>query len=341
MKSLILKLLPWVITSVALYFAFTGLEWHVLFESVRKAEPLWLLAAVALTGLSYVLRAVRWRYFFPDLNIDFPNSYRVLILGFFMNNVLPARTGELVRAHLGAKATGQKRTLVLATIASERLVDGLTLSLFFLLAGIQPAATDISQGLLYVVIGFFVVMLGVVAVFSQKSLLFSLIDRVGNRLNHKASDFALQRVQIFIDGLSPLCSINRLAPIILWSLLTWVTELLVYVAIGIAFHQSMTLATSILFLVAVNFSSLIPSAPGAIGVIELIATKVLVSIGFVRTTALAMVVSQHVIQYLVIGIPGVILAFRMGLHFSELYASEEEEQYESDSRANEPSELAS
>ena len=60
-------------------------------------------------------------------------------------------------------------------------------------------------------------------------------------------------------------------------------------------------------MVAVNFSSLIPSAPGGIGVIEAVASAALVSIGVPRELALVMVLTQHVIQYIVVCIPGAIM----------------------------------
>ena len=60
----------------------------------------------------------------------------------------------------------------------------------------------------------------------------------------------------------------------------------------------------VLFMVAVNFSSLIPAAPGGIGVIEAVVKTVLVSVGIDAELALAMVITQHIMQYLVVGIPG-------------------------------------
>jgi uncharacterized membrane protein YbhN (UPF0104 family) len=85
-------------------------------------------------------------------------------------------------------------------------------------------------------------------------------------------------------------------------------ELFVYVAISNSFSAALSLQHCVLFLVAVNFSSLIPSAPGGIGVIEAVTSAVLVSIGVDKELALTMVLCQHIIQYLVVGTPGVILS---------------------------------
>jgi uncharacterized membrane protein YbhN (UPF0104 family) len=82
-------------------------------------------------------------------------------------------------------------------------------------------------------------------------------------------------------------------------------ELAVYWQVSSAFHQPLELPKCVLFMVAVNFSSLIPAAPGGLGVIEAAATAVLVSVGLEHEKALTMVLTQHVLQYLVVGIPGI------------------------------------
>jgi uncharacterized protein (TIRG00374 family) len=229
-----------------------------------------------------------------------------------MNNILPARAGELVRAHLGAKVLSRPRTLVLATVASERLADGLTISLFFVLIigflGRGSLDPDIADNLLYVSYLFAAVALGVIAVLSMRDSIVNLIQRFSNRLDRKASTYALSRVQVFIDGLSPLRTPHRALRIALWSFLIWGIELAAFAAVSKAFGGTLSLSGTVLFLVAVNFSSLIPAAPGGFGVIEFIAKSVLVSAGVANPElALSMIITQHVIQYAVIGIPGAFL----------------------------------
>ena len=123
-KSLVFKITPWIITCVALYLAFRGVDWKVLYSHIGNADFRWLALAFVITSSSYLMRARRWQHLFPAPKLNILDSAKVLILGFFMNNILPARAGELVRAHMGAKVSGETRTLVLATVASERLADG-------------------------------------------------------------------------------------------------------------------------------------------------------------------------------------------------------------------------
>lgn len=313
MKRIIFKfVLPWLITLVALYLAFHEVSLESIRTYVGGSRKVYLVGVVVLTILSYILRAARWPLLFPNTNLPFGASYRVLVLGFFMNNILPARAGELVRAHLGGKVVGQARTLVLATIASERLADGLAISLMFALIitifGRGQLDPVYAQNLTYVAYIFAGVAIAVIGVLLMRNRIFAFTDKVAERIDHKASTYTLSRVQMFIHGLSPLCSPSRALKIALWSTVIWLVELGAFACVAAAYNSPLSLSGTVLFLVAVNFSSLIPAAPGGFGVIELVALKVLTSAGVEpKALALCMVLTQHLIQYIVIGVPGAFL----------------------------------
>jgi uncharacterized protein (TIRG00374 family) len=334
MKRFLLRYaLPWSITLIALYLAFRGVEWNQLVEHARSANISDVAIAIGLTIISYFVRAVRWPLLFPTTRVDFPTSYRVLVLGFFMNNILPARAGELVRAHLGGKATGEPRTLVLATIASERLADGLTISLMFagiiFFLGAGDLSSQDAQTLTYVAYLFVCVALGVVGVILLREKIFSLTDRVAQRVDKKAATFTLNKAQVFINGLSPLCSPVRAVKVAALSIIVWSIELCVFASVAKAFDWPLSLSAAVLFMVAANFSSLVPAAPGSFGTIELFAKKVLLSVGVVGDAlALSMVLTQHLIQYSVIGVQGIFMMVTGRYHLNDATDSENEDQPE-------------
>jgi uncharacterized protein (TIRG00374 family) len=323
-------ILPWGVTILALFLAFRGIEWPLLWSHLKSADPVLLLAAFLLTNLSYLFRAVRWKLLFPRTELPLLSSLKVLILGFFMNNVLPARAGELVRAHLGGKVTGEQRTLVLATIASERLTDGLSISLMFVVIigcfGRGHLDSTYANNLMYVAYLFAFVGFMVVVTLLFRKTIFRFTSALTKRFNSRSLTYALTKFEVFIDGLSPLCVPRRALQISLWSTLIWGIELLVYVAIANAFSAQLPLSGCVLFLVAVNFSSLIPAAPGGIGVIELVATNVLFSLGVGHELALSMVLAQHVIQYVVIGVPGAFMLATLRSQLRDMQSELEERQ---------------
>ncbi len=309
----ILKIIPWIITLVALYYVAQGIQWEAFFTHFKVANKCWMSIAILLTFFSYVLRAYRWQFFFEKVGLlTFMQSIKVVFIGFLMNNILPARAGEIVRAHAGAKLAGTKRTLVLATIASERLVDGLAISFYLGLCffGLR----HVSSGLTYVAGIFLLAAVGVVFVLLIRRKLFEIVNALSKRFQNKLISYAADRFQVFINGLAPLCRLKTFFPIVIWSLSIWAVELSVYIAVVNAFNVTLNPFHCILFMVAVNFSSLIPSAPAGVGVIEAFAVGVLMTINFApdlpkpekQTLALAMVITQHVIQFSVVGIFGLL-----------------------------------
>ena len=299
--------LPWIITIFALYFTFKGVDFKSLFGQLKTANLQWIMYAVALTVTSYILRAYRWEYFFINHTMHFFDALRVLVLGFFMNNVLPARAGELVRAHSGSVVSGQARTMVLATIASERLADGLTISFMFLIFAAGLGDPNLSQELFLVALAFGAAGSLIIITLFFREYLFKLAELIAGKLNNRASSYILDKLKIFLNGLTPLLTPSKLPGSVSLSIIIWVIELAVYYCIAQSFNCNLSLALCVLFMVAVNFSSLIPAAPGGIGVIELIGSSALVSVGVEKQNALTMVITQHLIQYLVVGIPGLLI----------------------------------
>ena len=326
------NILPWLITAIALYYAFKGVDWAQLVSHLKNASPWLIFSALLVTCISYMLRARRWEYLFPEFVLSYGDSVRVLFLGFFMNNVLPARAGELVRAHAGAQVSGQKRTLVLATIFSERLADGLTLSLFFVAFAFSVGDRHLSENFSYVALAFAAITAGVVITLAFRRTLFHILEKFEGRFEGKASRYALSRVGIFIEGLSPLTNIRKLPFIILSSIVVWLVELSVFVIISQAYKSPLPLSSNVLFLVAVNFSSLIPAAPGGIGVIEAVTSVVLISLGIDKEQALAMVVTQHAIQYLVVGVPGALSLFSLKNRIQHIVPTKEDDAAEETQR---------
>ena len=297
---------------LALGWLMRSIETKEMIAHLKSARLDSLFYAVVLTCLSYILRSVRWPFFFSEKLLTFADSYRCLIIGFFMNNTLPARMGEFVRAHLGGRAAKCSRTAVLATIAGERIVDGLVISLIFatlFTIGAKPEEMELGGDLFPVALFFAVASAGLVITILIRSFIFSLLERGAEQFQGKLSSFTIVRIRSFIDGLEPMLGPKKLAGILSLSFIVWGIELAVYSQIAAAFGQNLSIGVLSLFLAAVNFSSLIPSAPGGIGVIELFATAALTNVGVDREVALAMVASQHVIQIAVVGIPGSYLFF--------------------------------
>ena len=99
-----------------LYALFKHFDLHRTAESLRKAHPGPLLIGIPLMMAADLLRGWRWRIW--QRNLSYWNSLRVIQIGFMGNNILPARLGEILRAHCAAAKArnGWGRTAALSSI---------------------------------------------------------------------------------------------------------------------------------------------------------------------------------------------------------------------------------
>jgi len=307
LTKFIKQIIPWIITAAALYFTFKDIAWNIFLSHLESASKLNVAAAIFLACLSYIFRGRRWQSLFHEKVFSFADSTRVLVLGFFYNNILPARAGEFVRAHLGAQLSKQPRTLVLATIAAERLIDGLTISLMFIVCAVRLGDHGIAHNLLIVSGMFAMVGIGVVLSVIFRTRLRPIGHWLKETLDHGIIHRVVNMISVFLEGLSPLCTWSKIPALVFWSIIIWCNELMVFYLIAHGYGAMVTLPEAVFVMVAINFATLIPAAPGGLGVVEAIGSAALGSLGIAKELALIIVLSQHVMQYLVVGIPGAML----------------------------------
>jgi len=294
------------VTCFCLYIAIQGIDWPRLWLVFSKVNVgLFLMALPILFG-SYWVRSVRWKYLFP-LSAQTPGLsklFSIMMIGFFGNNLLPARAGEMARVLLVGQYQGISRFGALSTIVTERTFDGIILSIIGLLA-IQQVGLDGFQWITIVGAVFFIcfLILLLLGVFREraKQLLLQLSRKFPGHLSGKICS----KLQVMLDYLESLFTIRGFLMVLFLSTIIWGLEIIVYSLIAGSFQTWLSLGQLGIFLASVNFASLAPTLPGGIGAIEMVGTESLVVTGLPRETALAMVLAQHFLQYffcLVLGI---------------------------------------
>jgi hypothetical protein len=133
-----------IISVVALYFAFKNVPLAELFSYLVSINYLWVLPAVAITFLSFMLRAWRWRIILEsESKISVWRAYNPMMIGFMINCVLPGRLGEVARPIILQKEEKIPFATGLATVVAERVFDiGILLLLFMLTVGTLQIAPD-------------------------------------------------------------------------------------------------------------------------------------------------------------------------------------------------------
>jgi hypothetical protein len=263
---------------------------------------------LTLMVAAYLLRGWRWRIW--QENLSYWNSLRVILIGFMGNNVLPARLGEILRAHCAAaKATDDwGRTAALSSIAAERILDGLVLGAFGLVAiSIVHVDRRLGWGLFLASLTFAGLTTAIVLSVHHQEWIRRLVFAASRKFPGRLTSFARDKASQLLDGILPLGTLPRMLAAVTSTTLIWGIEMGVCYFVGLALWDDMRMRTALLFLVVVNFASLVPLTMGGIGTIEAAGPLFLISSGVRPHLALAMVLLQHAGQYLFTTITGAIL----------------------------------
>src|SRR5882757_8834241 len=95
----------------------------------------WLPAAVACYLVGHMVRGLRCKSLLRgQAHLSLATAANVVVVGYAVNNLLPARAGELARAAMVSERTGIPFAHSLTVIFIERILDGLAILVVFLLA---------------------------------------------------------------------------------------------------------------------------------------------------------------------------------------------------------------
>ncbi len=123
------SLLGYTLGVVCLVWVFHNYDFGDLLRRVAAMNPYWVVAAIVCDVLSYVCQGLRWRLLLrPFGSISILQSTQAIYAGLFVNEMLPMKLGEFVRAYLVSRWMSVKLGSVAASILVERLCDGVWLA---------------------------------------------------------------------------------------------------------------------------------------------------------------------------------------------------------------------
>jgi hypothetical protein len=124
------RALGYLIAAAALVWVLHDVHPGDLVQRLVIHHPAWLVLAVTADILSYLTQGVRWRLFLmPIGNLSVKKAAQAIYAGLFVNEVVPMRFGEIVRAYLASRWLSVRFTSILPSVAFERLTDGVWLAI--------------------------------------------------------------------------------------------------------------------------------------------------------------------------------------------------------------------
>jgi glycosyltransferase 2 family protein len=273
----------------------------------------YLAVYLGLQIVVHLCRSLRWNHLLAPLGVRVPVGPLLAIssVGFLAILAFPARLGELVRPGLLRKGGYTTGAAALGTVAVERIIDGLIISLLVFVAFFAhrgPGAPGWMMPTAYAALGVFTVAL-VFLVFAMRrpestvafGMSLTLLPRFAPRL---AAAIA-HRLLDMIRGFAALRDARNLVRFLAWSLGYWACNGLGVWVLARAFHLELSLvgAYATMGLLGVGIS--LPNSPGLVGQFQWFTLLGLsLYLGFdvgdkhtaLYASALACAIAQHLLQ---------------------------------------------
>jgi hypothetical protein len=298
-SRLLINVVTVAITVVFAYIALSDIKLGQMWHALRTSDYWWLLPALIAFGLGNVARALRWRSLFtPGRRPPATTTMNAMMIGYFYNNILPARAGEAARVVVLRRRSPAPVVEIVGTVVLERMYDTLAILVIFFLA--TPWLPKVSwfgaAAVAAIVLALAIaIVAAVLVVYGDRSL--RLLLRPLARLSPFSGERLEKTVVELAHGLSGLRNRRVAVEAALWTATAWMLTSLSAYLVSLAFHLHLPFASGILVAVAIGLGMILPSPPAAVGVFEGAVIIALKAYGLSKSLVLPYALVLHAVNF--------------------------------------------
>jgi uncharacterized protein (TIRG00374 family) len=315
-SRLLVNVVTVLVTVFFSYVALSGIKLGQAWDALRASEYLWLIPALVAFGLGNVARALRWRSLFAASRRP-PRGVvlNATMVGYFYNNILPARAGEAARVLVLNQRSSAPAVEIVGTVVLERMYDVIAILVIFFAA--EPWLPHVSwfgaAALVAIVLaGLIAALATALAVYGDRFL--RLLLRPLRRFAWFSGTRLDRTVDELTHGLSGLRHGTVALEAFLWTVLAWMLSALCAYIVSLSFHLHLSFACGVLVVVAVGLGMILPSPPGAVGVFEGAALIALKAFGVPHSSALPYALVLHAVNFVPFVLVGAVLLHHNARH---------------------------
>jgi uncharacterized protein (TIRG00374 family) len=311
-----------ILSLVLLAFVLYQTDPAKILDSLRQAQYVYLIPALALYFVGVGVRAVRWHFLLRSIKpIQTPALFRIVVIGYMANDILPARMGELVRAYLLGQQQHVSKAATLVTIIIERVFDGLTMLTFIVAASFWLGFGDAALATRLRVVGalFITAIIALAFLAGMPRRVERLVDFFVRRLPSASLRMRATRLtRSLLDGLGALRSPADSLAVYALSLIAWLCETGMYAVIALGFNLALPFAVYLLAAAFANLVTIAPSTPGYVGVFDAPIVYTLALFGINQNLATSYTITLHAALYLPVTLLGSYYVWRAGLSLAQM-----------------------
>ena len=245
-----------IISILLLYFVIKDFNYLNFKIHIINMNYFYILYSLIILIFVIYIRAIRWSYFF-EKKTSRNLLYKAQYIGYFGNNILPFRLGEILRAfYLGSKEN-ESKSKVMGTIILERIFDFIGCGILFLIIINSTLFNLLEYQYIYAVI--IINILGFLVVLCALSFKSIFLKKTDSKIKRILNDV--------IDGLSNIKK-EKIMPAILTTFLIWAFYTIEVYFVQSAFNLNLDIIQCMIILLISSIAMMIPAMPGNFGTFE-------------------------------------------------------------------------
>lgn len=278
--------LRYLLPAAGFVYIFYDIDFGRLLYELVKIRWGWVIAAVIFNVVSFACQGIQWKWLLvPVTEISTPRAVESVFAGQFANEVLPLRVGELFKGYLVSRWTSIDFTSTAPAILAVRVLDGV-----WSVIGVWLAAIflPVPRGVLIAAFA-----LGLIILLGTLALFYALTHRQKVLTDWAAGRASggewLRRIKgligILTTGLQRISMTRYLFHAFAFSLLFLFLQILAFWLVMPAFGLQLSFWVGLGVFLIVHFGTILPNAPGNVGVYQFFCVIGLTLFGVDKTSA--------------------------------------------------------
>ncbi|WP_083447171.1 lysylphosphatidylglycerol synthase transmembrane domain-containing protein [Azoarcus sp. CIB] len=290
-------LVGWGISGACLLFIASQIKLDEIREALSIFHWPYLLLGVLSLAFGYTMRVVRWALMLHAAGapIGVGRCFAPFLGSIALNNVLPLRLGDVVRALVFPSSIGLSRVTAAGSLLMERLVDLLTLLVCLGVGLTLSGGVDIPAWVGQTAMSLSVLGgLALVLVFLFSGAIANRIHRFCDEADTgSARSKALRAARDLLRSFELMSRLPALAALFLVSALVWLGETGLFLSVLSGFGLDNGLPLAMVIMAIATLSTLVPSSPGYVGPFHLAAYAAISMVGGSSAQAASFAVLSH------------------------------------------------
>jgi len=303
-------ILSLVVTIILLAILISQLRLSEFTRIISGIPPGCILLGLFLYLGFNLFRALRFRCLL-DYKLGLGDLFPIVLVHNMLNNILPARTGELTYLYM-VKKRGIQSGESIASLLIARFFDMISLSVIFLIAVFFIGkAPSFVVNLLYIISLFmFLLVIFLAAVFYYGKGCIKILRRISNALDLKRFSFVrwmIKRVKEVVDSFQVIELRRKLPDVVFFSSGIWLLAFIFYMVLLEGMEINLSIFAVIIGAAFVIFASFLPiQGIAGFGTVEGAWTLAFMALGIPVEMAIASGFSFHIMRLFYSGVVGAV-----------------------------------